>query len=120
MLVTKVRLQHTVLYLQHAGDYTEAARWIEEARTLDTADRYVNCKCVKYLLRINQVDKAVEMAGLFTRVRWRGEGRAEWRVRWGGVARVEGEVGVGRREGQGKSKEGGWEKRRRGRLEERS
>jgi len=44
---------------KHAGDYTEAARWIEEARTLDTADRYVNCKCVKYLLRINQVDKAV-------------------------------------------------------------
>ena len=42
---------------------------MEEARTLDTADRYVNCKCVKYLLRINQVDKAVETAGLFTRVR---------------------------------------------------
>lgn len=53
---------------QHAGDLGEAARWIEEARTLDTADRFVNCKCVKYLLRINQIDQAVETAGLFTRV----------------------------------------------------
>ena len=48
---------------------------MEEARTLDTADRYVNCKCVKYLLRINQVDKAVETAGLFTRVRGAREER---------------------------------------------
>ena len=42
---------------------------MEEARTLDTADRYVNCKCVKYLFRIDEIDKAVETAGLFTRVR---------------------------------------------------
>ena len=48
---------------------------MEEARTLDTADRFVNCKCVKYLLRISQVDKAVETAGLFTRVRETREGR---------------------------------------------
>lgn len=41
---------------------------MEEARTLDTADRYVNCKCVKYLFRIDEIDKAVETAGLFTRV----------------------------------------------------
>lgn len=46
----------------------ESAKWMEEARTLDTADRYVNCKCVKYFLRIDQIDKAVETAGLFTRV----------------------------------------------------
>ncbi len=41
---------------------------MEEARTLDTADRFVNCKCVKYLLKINEIDQAVETAGLFTRV----------------------------------------------------
>ncbi len=41
---------------------------MEEARSLDTADRYVNCKCVKSFLRINEIDKAIELAGLFTRV----------------------------------------------------
>ena len=35
---------------------------------LDTADRFVNCKCVKYLFRTNEIDKAVETAALFTRV----------------------------------------------------
>ena len=59
---------------------------MEEARTLDTADRYVNCKCVKYLLRINQVDKAVETAGLFTRVR----GAREERERYSEVERDKG------------------------------
>ena len=36
---------------------------------MDTADRFVNCKCVKYLLRVNKIDRAIETAGLFTRVR---------------------------------------------------
>ena len=40
---------------------------MDEARTMDTADRFVNCKCVKYLLRINQTERAIEIAGLFTR-----------------------------------------------------
>jgi len=47
----------------------EAAKWMEEARTLDTADRFVNCKCVKYLFRVNRVEHAIDVAGLFTRVR---------------------------------------------------
>ena len=46
----------------------EASKWMEEARILDTADRFVNCKCVKYLFRVNQVERAIEVAGLFTRV----------------------------------------------------
>ena len=41
---------------------------MEEARTMDTADRFVNCKCVKYLLRINHTEEAIKTAGLFTRV----------------------------------------------------
>ena len=59
---------HWFILTQHAGDHMEASRWMEEARTLDTADRFVNCKSVKYLLRTNQVEKATETAGLFTRV----------------------------------------------------
>ena len=45
-----------------------AALCMDEARSLDTADRYVNCKCAKYQLRANQVEKAEETCGLFTRV----------------------------------------------------
>lgn len=41
---------------------------MNEARLLDTADRFVNCKCVKYYLRSNSIDLAIETAGLFTRV----------------------------------------------------
>ena len=39
---------------------------------MDTADRFVNCKYVKYLLRVNKIDRAIETAGLFTRVRESG------------------------------------------------
>ena len=46
----------------------KAAQFMDEARSLDTADRYVNCKCAKYQLRANQVQKAEETCGLFTRV----------------------------------------------------
>ena len=46
----------------------KAAHCMDEARSLDTADRYVNCKCAKYQLRANQVQKAEETCGLFTRV----------------------------------------------------
>lgn len=46
----------------------KAAYCMDEARSLDTADRYVNCKCAKYQLRANQVQKAEDTCGLFTRV----------------------------------------------------
>jgi peptide alpha-N-acetyltransferase len=64
---------HIELYMlkskicKHCGDLEGAAYWMDEARSMDTADRFVNCKCVKYLLRINEIDRAIEMAGLFTR-----------------------------------------------------
>jgi peptide alpha-N-acetyltransferase len=41
---------------------------MDEAQQLDTADRFVNCKCTKYLLRANQINTALEIAGKFTRV----------------------------------------------------
>lgn len=53
---------------QHGGDMEKAAHCMDEARSLDTADRYVNCKCAKYQLRANQVQKAEDTCGLFTRV----------------------------------------------------
>jgi len=41
---------------------------MDEAQSLDTADRYVNSKVAKYLLRIDQVDEAIEKCQKFTRV----------------------------------------------------
>ncbi|ETN76335.1 tetratricopeptide repeat protein, partial [Necator americanus] len=52
---------------QHAGDYCEAARLMDEAQSLDTADRYINSKCAKYLLRSGQMERAEKMCGKFTR-----------------------------------------------------
>lgn len=54
---------------QHAGDYRTAASWMDEAQSLDTADRFINCKATKYFLRANDTTHALETAGKFTRVR---------------------------------------------------
>ena len=58
----------TILLFQHAGDMTEAVHWVDEARTMDLADRYLNCKAAKYMLRAGMIDKAEEACALFTRV----------------------------------------------------
>lgn len=52
---------------KHAGSLHEATRWMDEGRSLDTADRYVNSKCAKYTLRCNDIKKSVELCGLFTK-----------------------------------------------------
>ena len=41
---------------------------MDEGRSLDTADRYVNSKSAKYFLRANEIGKAVETIGMFTKV----------------------------------------------------
>merc|ERR1711915_135142 len=52
---------------KHAGDPDEAVKWLDEAQSMDTADRYINCKCAKYMLRANKVAEAEAMCGKFTR-----------------------------------------------------
>lgn len=52
---------------KHAGDYNEAAAWMDEAQGLDTADRYINGKCGKYLLRAKRPEEANKMLAKFTR-----------------------------------------------------
>lgn len=54
-------------YFQHAGDPYEACRWLDEAQALDTADRYINSKCSKYMLRANHVKQAEDICSKFTR-----------------------------------------------------
>ena len=68
---------------------------MEEAQSLDTADRFVTSKCCKYLMRVNRIERAVELVSLFTRVRsgalggkgrgWKGEGREGRKKGSGGV-----------------------------------
>ncbi len=53
---------------KHAGNLHEAVRWLDEAQSLDTADRFINYKCSKYMLRANMIKEAEEIAGKFTRV----------------------------------------------------
>ena len=44
-----------------------AYQWLEEAQAMDTADRYVNSKCARYMLRAGHVKRAEEMCAKFTR-----------------------------------------------------
>ena len=43
-------------------------RLMDEAQSLDTADRYVNSKCAKYMLKANLIQEACDMCSKFTRV----------------------------------------------------
>uniref|UniRef100_A0A8B9JBN2 N(alpha)-acetyltransferase 15, NatA auxiliary subunit a n=1 Tax=Astyanax mexicanus TaxID=7994 RepID=A0A8B9JBN2_ASTMX len=52
---------------KHSGNIREAARWMDEAQALDTADRFINSKCAKYLLKAGLVKEAEEMCSKFTR-----------------------------------------------------
>ncbi|CCH61634.1 hypothetical protein TBLA_0F00900 [Henningerozyma blattae CBS 6284] len=53
--------------LKHLGLLDDAAGVLEEGRQLDLQDRFINTKTVKYFLRANNIDKAVEIASLFTK-----------------------------------------------------
>lgn len=52
---------------KHIGEFDKAAEQVNEAQRLDTADRYLNSKCAKYLLRANKISQAEEMCAKFTR-----------------------------------------------------
>ncbi|XP_041357444.1 N-alpha-acetyltransferase 15, NatA auxiliary subunit-like [Gigantopelta aegis] len=70
-------LEHTPLLIElftlkaklmkHAGDMEEAVRLMDEAQSLDTADRYINSKCAKYMLRASLIQEASDMCTKFTR-----------------------------------------------------
>jgi len=57
---------------KHMGNMEEASFWLEEAREMDTADRYINSKSAKYLLRANKIETATSICGKFTRVSYYG------------------------------------------------
>ena len=53
--------------LKHAGDAEGAFAAMDACRSLDTADRYLNTKCVRYALRAGKEKEAEELVGLFLR-----------------------------------------------------
>ncbi|KAH8912145.1 tetratricopeptide [Coniochaeta sp. PMI_546] len=59
--MTKARI------FKHQGNTQKAAEAMNEARLLDTRDRYINSKTAKYQLRNDENEKALETMGLFTR-----------------------------------------------------
>jgi tetratricopeptide (TPR) repeat protein len=54
--------------LKHSGDINGAVESINKARELDLTDRYINTKCVKYMIRSGQIEDAERIAMLFTKV----------------------------------------------------
>jgi len=52
---------------KHGGDHTTAYKWMDQARVLDKADRYLNTKCCRYALRAGEIEKAEETVALFLR-----------------------------------------------------
>ncbi|KAF7281001.1 hypothetical protein GWI33_005268 [Rhynchophorus ferrugineus] len=61
LFVTKGRIY------KHAGNPIEAYRCLDEAQAMDTADRYINSKCAKYMLRANLIKEAEDICAKFTR-----------------------------------------------------
>ncbi|KAL7276124.1 hypothetical protein RUND412_000887 [Rhizina undulata] len=52
---------------KHSGDLQKAMEKMDEARNLDTKDRYINTKCAKYQLRNDKNEEALKTMSLFTR-----------------------------------------------------
>lgn len=60
-------LQRKARLLKKLGDVTTAADVINEARLLDLADRYVNNKTTKYMLRADRVEEAQGVIAVFAK-----------------------------------------------------
>lgn len=58
-------LKGKVLY--DAGNTLQASRCLDEAQSMDTADRFVNCLATRYMVEAGRFADAEEMAGKFTR-----------------------------------------------------
>jgi len=52
---------------RHGGDLQESARWFEEVRQMDLADRFLNTQCVRALLRVDDTKQGMEKALLFSK-----------------------------------------------------
>ena len=53
--------------LKHAGDLRQAVEVLDYGRRLDLADRYINARTTKYLLRANRCTQAEQTIDLFVK-----------------------------------------------------
>lgn len=53
--------------LKHQGDFAQAAESYNKGRELDQADRYLNARCSKYLIRAGKIEEAEKMMALFAK-----------------------------------------------------
>ncbi|GMM44680.1 peptide alpha-N-acetyltransferase complex A subunit [Pichia kluyveri] len=53
--------------LKHQNHLIEASKIMNDARLLDLQDRFVNSKTVKYYLRADLINEAIDVASLFTK-----------------------------------------------------
>eukprot|EP01105_Mastigella_eilhardi_P025141 TRINITY_DN6730_c0_g1_i1.p1 TRINITY_DN6730_c0_g1~~TRINITY_DN6730_c0_g1_i1.p1 ORF type:complete len:863 (+),score=286.74 TRINITY_DN6730_c0_g1_i1:81-2591(+) len=51
--------------LRRSGDAERAAETFDQVRRMDLADRYINTRCTKYLMRANKPDQAAATINLF-------------------------------------------------------
>lgn len=52
---------------KHLGEFSKSSEIMNEGRLLDLQDRFINSKAVKYYLRSNNVNEAVNLVSLFTK-----------------------------------------------------
>eukprot|EP00448_Togula_jolla_P003092 CAMPEP_0170598526 /NCGR_PEP_ID=MMETSP0224-20130122/16298_1 /TAXON_ID=285029 /ORGANISM="Togula jolla, Strain CCCM 725" /LENGTH=911 /DNA_ID=CAMNT_0010923091 /DNA_START=175 /DNA_END=2907 /DNA_ORIENTATION=+ len=52
---------------KHAGSLEQSAKWFDEVRQLDLADRFLNTQCVRAMLRVDDVQGGMEKALLFSK-----------------------------------------------------
>eukprot|EP00928_Gymnodinium_smaydae_P008260 TRINITY_DN13002_c0_g2_i1.p1 TRINITY_DN13002_c0_g2~~TRINITY_DN13002_c0_g2_i1.p1 ORF type:complete len:946 (+),score=235.53 TRINITY_DN13002_c0_g2_i1:170-3007(+) len=52
---------------KHTGDLKEAAKWFDEARSMDLADRFLNTQCARALIRVDDTDAGKEKALMFSK-----------------------------------------------------
>ncbi|KAJ8141571.1 hypothetical protein OY671_005267 [Metschnikowia pulcherrima] len=54
--------------VKHTGDFEKASQIMQEGRSLDLQDRFINSKATKYLMRANKVEEAIDCVSLFTKL----------------------------------------------------
>jgi len=52
---------------KHAGDLETSCKLFDEARSMDLADRFLNCQAVKGFLRVDNVQQGMEKALMFSK-----------------------------------------------------
>lgn len=75
MITEEIKVNPTIVDLytlkaevyRDAGDVVTASKWMDDAQSLDTADRFINAQCTKCMVQAHRIEDAEAMASKFTR-----------------------------------------------------